>query len=291
MKLYKAESPQFREQYVQNMSYFSFSPDGALQWGKILFGATPFFIREYKVPNHFLALWNNGTYRFDPQSWTWTGGEGSTTLEPLSLIASRHLPITSQALVQTGDISRLEYRQIAYFNGKELVTKNKQDNLYISAANTLAEVSSYAEKQDVRLTQMAYFFQDSLQTGNVHTRNIDLEEIIQILASEQQQGNLLLKALDDLSMIDRDALTYLQQAFSSLLSIEEEIGKTTKAIWKSCEKNNLLLSEKDEKNISIFFDLKEEWETILTDTFADFMDIVHQQLRQYGVTIGYIKMR
>lgn len=289
MKLYKAESPQFREQYVENMSYFAFSPEGALQWGKILFGTTPFFIREYKVPNNFLALWNSGTYRFEAHDWKWTGGEGSTTLEPLSTIAARNLPITSQVLVQTGNISRLEYRQVAYFNGQELITKNKQDQQYITASDILAEISSYAEKQDVKFTHIAYFLQDSLQTGNIETKNIDLEEIVKILVSDYQQGTALNKALDNLSMVDREALTYLQQAFESLLAVEEKIRTTLDTFQKNCEKNHNLIEEKDEKYIDTFFDLKEEWESILTDTFADFMDIVYQQMKLYGESIGYIK--
>ena len=188
MLLYKAVERHNRTPYMSG-GYIFMSPsvEGAFMWAETLFGSKPYFINEYKVPNSELGLYNNGTYRID--NGKWTGGVGST--EPMEIGNMPDIPDTGQIAILS-DSMDWEYRQIAYFDGENLITKDKNSSARITVGHQAGQLAAYIDRLDV-ITSMVL---QSVKTKDGTLRIVPLIELL------SDSFNLILQSISSISTTD-----------------------------------------------------------------------------------------
>jgi hypothetical protein len=155
MLLYKAVQRNQRIPMINGMIFMSPSVEGAFMWASTLFGDAPYFINEYKIPNSEPVIYNTGSYRWS--NGNWTGGDG--IVDPVELGDIPDLPDTGQIAILSDDMD-YEYRQVAYFDGKNLISKNKNDAARITISHQAGQIAANVDKLDIMLNMIQQYIED-----------------------------------------------------------------------------------------------------------------------------------
>lgn len=189
--------------------FMSPSPEGAFMWATTLFDSDPYFINEYKVPNSTPAIYNTGTYRLD--NGKWTGGTGITDPIPVGDIPD--VPDSGQ-IALLSDTMDYEYRQIAYFDGTNLISKDKNDAARVTISQKAGQLAAYVDRLDIIIYQLSQTIDDNAGVQHINSYLNMLSDLF----------NTMLQTID--SMTDVDGLTVDYADY--IKSLESQLKATQK---------------------------------------------------------------
>lgn len=269
MLLYKAEIKGGKRWASDDMMFFATSILGAITWAKILYAGTEkqFYIHEYKVPNNADAIYNYDSYIWTSGGWSSVGKESGIE-EPIPLKdVPKDIPPHGQIAVFLS--TPPEFRQIAYYDNGNLISKKKIDQNKIIISDAVSTIIANGE-----IFEVLFDFQ-LINSLRILVVDPDDDYRFDMLANSFPQ---LLDMLDtQISLLD-DTLTLdgLTEAFTDFWTdaTDEYVN------YIQIAKNHVIDLSEFIKSIS-FDDLQQPYTIKMLQSYYDDITKAYKDLKKY----------